>query len=114
MSIWVDIHKRSNRELDRKEEEIRILNEKEIREILESFKVGPTGYAPVRYFYVMTMPEPKTRCFKAYTIILTAIEHTITISVNSKVIRQTKIRDFNSDENVNRLMSKFNNIIKLC
>ena len=114
MSVWVDIHKWSNGDLDRKEEKIHILNEKEIREILETYKVGPNGCEPMRIFYVMTMPEPQTYHFKAYTIILTSIEHTITVSVNSKVIQQTKIRDFNSDKNVNILMSKFNNIIKLC
>lgn len=70
MSVWVDIHKRSTRDIDRKEDDIRIM----IKSVLSSYVVGPNQSPPVRQFMVNIIKDDDNKLHQ-YTIVLKSCIH---------------------------------------
>lgn len=99
MSVWVDIHKRSTGDIDRKEDDIRIM----IASVLSSYVVGPNQSPPMRQF-IMYIKENYTNIITPFSIVLCAYEH------------PDKTRDFCSDKNISLIIEKssdFGTLIKL-
>ena len=97
MSVWADIHRRSNGVQERKEDKLAT----QIRKLLKESIVAPDKNGPIkRFFALIQTPDNKA---STYTITFTAIEH------------PDGSRDFYSEENVSKFMnlSDYGKILKI-
>ena len=93
MSIWSDIHKRSNGYAERKEDIYKYIKLDKIAEILKSMKVGPNDYPPFYLFEIIVQEFDGS--YQRYSIVAKATQH------------PTGERDFYSEE----VMKSFENMI---
>lgn len=73
MSIWSDIHKRSNGYAERKEDIYKYIKLEKIAEILKSMKVGPDDYPPCYLFGIIVQEFDDS--YQRYAIVAEATQH---------------------------------------